>query len=101
MQVNNFWYIFCREKISLSGTPISLPKIAYLPIWAQEKITCMHKWSRCDIIMESDALNAFFFFFFHGSASVLVNQMAFSMVMTEVLHGHTDLQLSHIQQSFC
>ena len=33
--------IFCREKISLSGTPISLPKIADLPIWAQEKITCM------------------------------------------------------------
>ena len=38
---------FCREKISLSGTPISLPKIADLPIWAQEKITCMlrmHIW---------------------------------------------------------
>ena len=33
--------IFGREKISLSGTPISLPKIADLPIWAQEKITCM------------------------------------------------------------
>ena len=33
---------FCREKISLSGTPISLPKIADLPIWAQENITCMH-----------------------------------------------------------
>ena len=33
--------IFCREKISLSGTPISLPKIADLPIWAQENITCM------------------------------------------------------------
>ena len=33
--------IFCREKISLSGTPNSLPKIADLPIWAQEKITCM------------------------------------------------------------
>ena len=33
---------FCREKISLSGTPISLPKIADLPIWAQQKITCMH-----------------------------------------------------------
>ena len=33
--------IFCREKISLSWTPISLPKIADLPIWAQEKITCM------------------------------------------------------------
>ena len=32
---------FCREKISLSGTPISLPKIADLPIWAQENITCM------------------------------------------------------------
>ena len=31
--------IFCREKISLSGTPISLPKIADLPIWAQENIT--------------------------------------------------------------
>ena len=34
---------FCREKISLSGTPISLPKIADLPIWAQENITCMIK----------------------------------------------------------
>ena len=33
--------IFCREKISLSRTPISLPKIADLPIWAQAKITCM------------------------------------------------------------
>ena len=33
--------IFCREKISLSGTPVSLPKIADLPIWAQEKITYM------------------------------------------------------------
>ena len=33
--------IFCHQKISLSGTPISLPKIADLPIWAQEKITCM------------------------------------------------------------
>ena len=33
--------LFCREKISLSGTPISLPKIADLPIWAQENITCM------------------------------------------------------------
>ena len=32
---------FCREKISLSGTPISLPKIADLPVWAQENITCM------------------------------------------------------------
>ena len=35
--------IFCREKISLSGTPISIPKIADLPLWAQEKITCMVK----------------------------------------------------------
>ena len=33
--------IFCHEKISLSGTPISLPKTADLPIWAQENITCM------------------------------------------------------------
>ena len=36
--------IFCREKISLSGTSISLPnmpKITDLPIWAQENITCM------------------------------------------------------------
>ena len=33
--------IFCRKKISLSGTPISLPKIVDLPIRAQEKITCM------------------------------------------------------------
>ena len=33
--------IFCCEKNSLSGTPISLPKIADLLIWAQEKITCM------------------------------------------------------------
>ena len=33
--------IFCCEKISLSGTPISLPKIADLPIWAQGKITYM------------------------------------------------------------
>ena len=45
MQINNFWHytwnIFCREKISLSGTPISLPKIADLSIWAQEKITCI------------------------------------------------------------
>ena len=32
---------FCRKQISLSGTPISLPKIADLPIWAQENITCM------------------------------------------------------------
>ena len=30
---------FCREKVSLCGTPVSLPKIADLPIWAQEKIT--------------------------------------------------------------
>ena len=43
MQINNlfFFFFFCREKISLSGTPISLPKIADLPIWAQENITCM------------------------------------------------------------
>ena len=33
--------IFCREKTSLSGIPISLPKIADLPIWAQENITCI------------------------------------------------------------
>ena len=33
--------MFCREKISLSGTLISLRKIADLPIWVQEKITCM------------------------------------------------------------
>ena len=36
-----FLFFFCREKISLSGTPISLPNIADLPIWAQENITCM------------------------------------------------------------
>ena len=30
---------FGRDKISISGTPISLPKIADLPIWAQENIT--------------------------------------------------------------
>ena len=38
--------IFCHEKISLSGTPISLPKIADLPIWTQEKITCMNDWQQ-------------------------------------------------------
>ena len=41
MQINIFFFFFCREKISLSGTPISLPNIADLPIWAQENITCM------------------------------------------------------------
>ena len=44
LQITNFdtkIEYFCREKISLSGTPISLPKIADLPIWAQVKITCM------------------------------------------------------------
>ena len=43
--------IFCREKISLSGTPISLPKIANLPIWAQEKITCMQMTGALSAIM--------------------------------------------------
>ena len=42
---------FRFDKISLSGIPISLPNIADLPIWAQEKITCMDKeliqFTRC------------------------------------------------------
>ena len=45
MQINNsdikLEYFLPQKKISLSGTPISLPKIVDLPIWAQEKITCM------------------------------------------------------------
>ena len=36
---------FRREKTSLSGTPISLPKIADLPISFQANITCMKRSS--------------------------------------------------------
>ena len=35
---------FRRKKISLSGTPISQPKNADLPIWVHENLTCMVKW---------------------------------------------------------
>ena len=34
-------FFFRREKTSLSGTPVSLPKIADLPISFQANITCM------------------------------------------------------------
>ena len=46
---------FCLKKISLSGTPISLPKLADLLIWVQEKITY-------EIALQSSQDNIFWHF---------------------------------------